>query len=339
LTTGGVKLFALRHSRWVIPPAERRFSIRRPYFFIAVFIFSIGILVSRVLVPKAQTSETAEVPCCGTANEIAPPANLPIVPIPRAQGYVANYPELTSRLKILFRTWKALPSNEMSTKAPTIRRHVDAALTNYMAARLGELQPSERSSIIQKEIERALKGAVWESVYGLSGESIDENGKSSRPPFTHVACGAGSEADLCMAVFAIGYGNVFSVSIHGFTKAADTYSSVGASGSELNGSIPQAKILPSVHSGEIRFLAWGLHIGSPEGLSTVVLYRFDGKRLQQLWRKDSVPAAEISFRDNQIVVYSYHRMAGKTRWPSRREYYRQVPKGLELVRVERGWVS
>jgi hypothetical protein len=46
--------------------------MRRPYFFIAVFIFSIGILVSRVLVPKAQTSETAEVPCCGTANEIAP---------------------------------------------------------------------------------------------------------------------------------------------------------------------------------------------------------------------------------------------------------------------------
>ena len=246
--------------------------------------------------------------------------------------------ELTTRLKGLFQRWKAVPSSQWAAKSVPIRGEVDSAVSEYTARRLSN---PERPSApnLQQEINDALAAAIWESIFGMSAGDLGAALGHNPPRFGFVLQGAGSASDLYVTGFGFGYGNTYSASIHGFTESHGRYAVVGTAGAELDGSLPQGIVLRPFEAHELRFLAWGLHIGSPEGLTSVVLYAFDGQRLRVLWRQSSLPRAEVSIVDGQVVIESeYLVSAGKGAWERQRDVYRQVPQGLRLSKTKR-WTT
>jgi hypothetical protein len=247
---------------------------------------------------------------------------------------LAESNDLTSQLKVLFAQWKAIPGVEWSAKSGPIRNQVDAALSMYVARRLND-SPRPSALELQQEVNTALVEAVWESVFGLSPAAVG----STHPTFAWVVQGGGSASDLYVASFAVGYGNVFSVSLHGFASLDGKYAPAGAAGHELDSSTPQVIRLQSFSPHELRILAWGLHIGSPEGLTSLALYSFDGHELRVLWNEDGVPQAKVRLLNNRLMIETERASSLKNEtWEHEQALYEQVPSGLKLLKTKR-WTT
>ena len=93
---------------------------------------------------------------------------------------------------------------------------------------------------------------------------------------------------------------------------------------------------PPGHSDELWFLAYGTRLGKSNPRLSAILYSFDGKTLQQLWRTTDVYDGRLSFTGNRVVI-SYLRedelkQAIINRTPAVRHEaaYQIMPKGLEI---------
>jgi len=261
-----------------------------------------------------------------------------------ASGYAAHAPaanpaELAARLKALFKQWKAIPTAQVAEKVTVVKNRIDETVTTYVVTRLDE-RPRPLPLSVEDDLNEALTTAIWESVFGLSPAAVTAAIKSNPPQHTaFVIQGTGSASNLYAAGFRIGYGNTFSTRVHAFAPEAGMYHAVGLEGGQLDGAISGAVRLRSFGPHELRFLIWCLHVGSPEALTTVALCKFDGKQLRALWLRQNVPAAKLSFPDHQVVIQSNevarpHNSKGRV-WRYRRETYRQVVGGLELVKTDR----
>jgi hypothetical protein len=158
-----------------------------------------------------------------------------------AKSYLSSSEDLVRQLKTLFERWKAIPAAERATKSSPIKNEVDATVSNYVSSRLtASSRPS--ASGLQTEVSKALAVATWESVFGLSPEAAVEAWNSNRPKLAFLVQGTGNASDLYIAGFSVGYGNTFSVFIHGFGPVASAnYGPVGTTGGELDGSTPKAE--------------------------------------------------------------------------------------------------
>lgn len=255
----------------------------------------------------------------------------PSVTADRAAGLSVGtqLPPLESELKPLFSELKTRRegSQSLANREAQLRR-IDESIAKYV---LGRLPQRPSSSALQDELSEALAESV-------NGVSLDTARRTGSPDYAFVLQDPGVPPSLYAAGYAIGYGNTYSYVVRAFARHNGSYRSVAKGSADLDSAIARARRLKSFGRHELRFLVWGLHIGSPQGLTTIVLYRFDGRSLQVLWQEDSVPAAELSFRDDDVVIHSFLRVAGKSPWPSTRRYFRQVPQGLKLLKVEHGMV-
>lgn len=93
---------------------------------------------------------------------------------------------------------------------------------------------------------------------------------------------------------------------------------------------------PAGVSDQLWFLAYGTRLGKSNPRLSAILYSFDGKTLQPLWRTTDVYDGRISFAGNQVVI-SYLREDEFTqaiidRTPAVRHEaaYQITPKGLEV---------
>jgi hypothetical protein len=93
---------------------------------------------------------------------------------------------------------------------------------------------------------------------------------------------------------------------------------------------------PAGDSGQLWFVAYGSRMGKSNPQLSAILYSFDGKTLQPLWRTTDVYDGRISFEGNRVVI-SYLRedeftQAIVDRTPAVRHEaaYRVTPKGLEV---------
>lgn len=246
---------------------------------------------------------------------------------------------LTTALKDLFSEWKAIPVSQLAGKAPAVKDRIDTTLTSYVTKRLSE-RPRSLPRGLQRDLNRAITAAVWESVYGLSPDAVMA-AQSSKPPrrWAFVVKGSGSTSNLYVAAFAIGYGNVFTTRIHGFApNTKGTYLAVGPVG-ELDGMVSGIVRLNPFRGG-LRFILWSLHIGSPEALTTVAFYGFNGKNLEALWSRQNVPNAKVGLQRGFVVIESHTHLLTKkgTIFRYRRIFYHQVPGGLKAVKTDR-WVE
>ena len=241
---------------------------------------------------------------------------------------------LSSQLGALFSEWKAIPSAEMSVRLPLVKGRVDATLTKYVVGRLEE-SPRPAARNIEDDINKALATATWERIFGVSPAEVAAalEANASRP-LAYVLEGSGQASELYAAAFAIGFGNAFSTRVHGFAPNGGGYGAVDAAGA-LDGAVSGMVALESFAPHQLRLLIWSLHIGSPEGLTTVAVYGFDGAKLQTIWVREDVPAARVTLQDGLVVIESHsHEFAKEgTIFPYERTYYRQVSTGLKRVKV------
>lgn len=241
--------------------------------------------------------------------------------------------ELASHLEALYKQWKALPTAGMASEVPAIKRGIDAAITAYVAARLSATaRPFAQG--LQYELAEAL-------AVPLTGRSLQDITRTypSFSMYVSVVEGVGYASPLYVVAFPIGYGNVFSTRVHAFAPQAGKYRSVGPV-SKLDGAVSGALRLRSFAPHELRVMVWCLHIGSPEALTSVALYKFDGKALQTVWLRQDVPGAKVALRGRLVVIESHwpvlHRSGATFHYEQK--FYRQVPAGLKLVKTER-WVE
>jgi hypothetical protein len=223
----------------------------------------------------------------------------------------------------------------MDTKVPDIKARIDAALTTYVAGRLEET-PRPAALDVQDDLNKAMATATWESVFGLSQAEVAAalNSNASRP-LAYVVEGSGPVSDLYASAFAIGYGNVFSTRVHAFRSTGGKCRAVNPGDSPLDGAVSGAVRLTSFAAPELRLLVWSQHIGSPEGLTTIALYRFDGNALQTLWKNENVPAAKVTLQEGLVVIESHSHAFTKdgTVFSYDRRFYQQVAGGLEQVKI------
>jgi hypothetical protein len=177
-------------------------------------------------------------------------------------------------------------------------------------------------------------------VFGLSPEAAVEAWNSNRPKLAFLVQGTGNASDLYIAGFSVGYGNTFSVFIHGFGPVASAnYGPVGTTGGELDGSTPKAERIKSFDDHELRVVAWGLHIGSADGLTSVAIYSFDGQQLRTIWTQPSVPRAAVRLSDDRVVIDSEEPLSRREgTWTHKREQYEQIPEGLKLIETK-SWTT
>lgn len=256
-----------------------------------------------------------------------------------AKSYLSSSEDLVRQLKTLFERWKAIPAAERATKSSPIKNEVDATVSNYVSSRLtASSRPS--ASGLQTEVSKALAVATWESVFGLSPEAAVEAWNSNRPKLAFLVQGTGNASGLYVAGFSVGYGNTFSVFIHGFGPVASAnYGPVGTTGRELDGSTPKAERIKSFDDHELRVVAWGLHIGSADGLTSVAIYSFDGQQLRTIWTQPSVPRAAVRLSDDRVVIDSEEPLSRREgTWTHKREQYEQIPEGLKLIETK-SWTT
>jgi hypothetical protein len=260
--------------------------------------------------------------------------------LPPAWGQSVSPDALAAKLGPLFAEWKAIPSNEMAKKVPAIKACIDAALTTYVVERLRE-SPRPPALTLQDDLNKALKRSIWESVFGVSHAEVQEALRSNASrPLAFVAEGSDSASDLYVAAFAIGYGNVFSTRVRAFGPQGGKYRAVNPRGTPIEGAVSDMLPLRSFAPDELRFVIWSLHIGSPEGLTTVAVDKFDGSSLKTLWIEEDVPAAKVTVREGLVVIESHSRAFTKegTNFPYQRRFYQQVSGGLKQVKITR-WVE
>jgi hypothetical protein len=93
---------------------------------------------------------------------------------------------------------------------------------------------------------------------------------------------------------------------------------------------------PAGNSDQLWFLAYGTRLGKSNPRLSAILYSFDGKTLQPLWRTTDVYGGKISFRGNRVVI-DYLKEDELTQAIIRHTpavhheaAYQLTPKGLEL---------
>jgi hypothetical protein len=93
---------------------------------------------------------------------------------------------------------------------------------------------------------------------------------------------------------------------------------------------------PAGDSGQLWFVAYGTRMGKSNPRLSAILYSFDGKTLQPLWRTTDVYDGRISFEGNHVMI-SYLRedeftQAIVDRTPAVRHEaaYQVTPKGLQV---------
>jgi len=140
---------------------------------------------------------------------------------------------------------------------------IDATLCRYLESSLaGPTKPS--SALLQQAVNDALAKAET----GLSLEQIRKgNSAYSEPAFI---LSRGGADDLYAAGFAIGFGNVYTVFLHGLKEVNGGFKCTGPQGGELDSSIPHASLVRAFGPHELRFLACGT---TPFGRGTV-FWRF-----------------------------------------------------------------
>lgn len=256
----------------------------------------------------------------------------------RSAAAVGDTEVLTSRLEALFREWKALPGNQVSARSPAIKDEIDEILVAYMIATLDK-QPQPPAERIEQDLSGAQAIATWEAVFGISPPAARAALKTNPQHLSRIVRGDGSASGLYVAAFDIGYGNVFTTRVHGFSPAAGKYHEVKPTG-ELDGAVSGAMPLRAFDPHELRLVLWSLHIGSPEGLTTIVVYKLDKKQLRPLWLRPNIPAAEVALRQGLLIIESHsHRFVKNAPiFQYRREFYQQVPAGLKRVKVEK-WIE
>jgi hypothetical protein len=238
---------------------------------------------------------------------------------------------LATTLGPLFSEWKALPSDKVGERAPAIRGRVDAALTAYVTGRLEE-SPRPAAPDIQDNLNRAIATATWESVFGLSRADVAAALRSNPPqPLAFVVEGSGPASDLYAVAFAIGFGNQFSTRVHGVGPKGEEYRAVNPTGTPVEGAVSDMVSLKPFASHELRFLLRCLHVGSPEALTTVAVYKFDGTAVQRLWMEQNLPAAKVTVEDGLVVIESHSHAftKGGTVFNYERTSYHQTATGLQ----------
>lgn len=273
----------------------------------------------------------------GTQRLVPPDPNVPVAFKSIAQASSEGPSALTVQLEGLFREWKAIPSTQMGEKVPAIKSGIDVILTNYLIRRLDErLRPLR----IQDDLNKALTTATWESVFGLSPAAVTIAMKSNPPAsLVFVMEGTGPASGLHVGAFAIGYGNTFFTCVHAFAPDAGEYHVVNSRCSQLDGRISGAVRARAFVPHELRVIVWCLHIGSPEALTSIALYRFDGNTLQTIWKRDNVPGARVTVAGSQVTIESNHITSVRRGIRAyQRNVFRQVPTGLKLI-ASRRWTE
>jgi hypothetical protein len=225
----------------------------------------------------------------------------------------------------------------MGEKGPAIKARIDAALTTYVVGRLQE-SPRPPTLSLQDDLNKALKTSIWESVFGVSHAEVEEALRSNASrPLAFVVQGSGPASDLYVAAFAIGYGNVFSTRVRAFGPRGGKYRAVNSGGTPLEGAVSDMVPLRSFAPDELRFVIWSLHIGSPEGLTTVAVDKFDGSALKTLWIEENVPAAKVTLQEGLVVIESRSPVFTKdgTIFNRERTLYRQTSGGLKQEKTTR----
>jgi hypothetical protein len=244
---------------------------------------------------------------------------------------------LSAELGAAFSEWKGLPSSEIVGKVPAIRTRIDAELTAYVTSRLGE-SPRPTGLSIEGDLNKVLATATWQSVFGMSPEQVREALDSNAAmPLAHVLEGSGAASGLFAAAFAIGFGNLYSTRVHAFGRRGEHYRGFDPAVGPLDGAVSGIIALRPFAAKELRFLVWSLHIGSPEALTTVALYRFDGSALQSLWTAQNVPAAKVTLAEGLVVIESHSGSFTKegTLFRYERRLYEQTTGGLKEKRTTR----
>ncbi|HEY6273048.1 MAG TPA: hypothetical protein VIX19_13795 [Terriglobales bacterium] len=212
-------------------------------------------------------------------------------------------------------------------------RRIEDSITGYVIERLNSrLTPSAET------LELELNKATTQAFDGLSFEAVREQNPGWQG-FAHVLQTSYMRPSLYIVAVTVGPGNTPSNLIRAFSSRNGRYESVASAGEDFKNRRLQLFMMKPFEPDEIRFLISGLCIGSPEGLTNLVLYSFDGQRLRVVWQRDSVPNAEISLVGRNITISSYEPIPNKRPWVSTLETYAQVPTGLKLLKVEHGTVQ
>jgi hypothetical protein len=213
---------------------------------------------------------------------------------------------------------------------------IEDAVTAYL---LNRVNGSPRPSCTDLEYE--INDAMSQGIAGMSWKELTRGNPSV--PSARVLQDAGTPPTIYVAAFQSEGSNRPYNAIRAFAEREGSLQLVASAGAEFKDRTLNVIKLRSFGAKELRFLVYGIYIGSPEGLTKLTVYKFDGTKLETLWNQDSVWHAEVSFSDDQIVVYSYNEGVGPKRfgpepWPSTRTYYAQTPEGLQVVKVEHGLV-
>lgn len=255
---------------------------------------------------------------------------------PAARQGAEGVVELTERLAAVWQEYTAflkLPTWTSSQEEAYIAR-MDLAITDYT---VGRLNRSPRPSAASLELE--LNEATTRAFTGMSFQAIRLNNPDFTGPVVVLQESGSPASSIYVVAVSLGAGNAPWNVVRILAKQGGSYESVARTGDDFKNRRLQLFMMRPFEPDEARFLISGLYIGSPEGLTKIVLYSFDRQRLKVIWQRDSVPNAQISFAGRNVMIRSYLPTVNKRPWVSTLETYAQVPTGLKLLRVEHGTVQ
>lgn len=210
---------------------------------------------------------------------------------------------------------------------------IEESITGYVIERLNS-RPAPSADLLEGELDRATTKAFD----GLSFEVMKQQNPDWQG-FAQVLQSSGPGPLLYVVAVTIGPGNTPWNLLKAFSSRRGVYESVASVGGDFKNRRLRLLELKPFEPEELRFLVSGLYVGSPEALTRIVLYSFNGERLKIIWQKDSVPNAQISLNGANLAVTSYDSVAGKRPWVSTVESYTQVITGLKLTKVQHGTVQ
>jgi hypothetical protein len=177
-----------------------------------------------------------------------------------------------------------------------IFQQIDATITGYI---LKQLNNSTHSAAI---LEKQLNEAMAQSIVGLTLEEIKKGNPDFRP-FAFALEGPGKGRDYYAVGYAIGFGNVYSSIIRCFARRGTTFESVARVDPDLfeNRILKPINLKPA-RTRELRFLAFGGYIGSPQGMLKVVLYRLTVANWGPYGREGPRPNGEVTIRDDRVLL-------------------------------------
>jgi hypothetical protein len=266
---------------------------------------------------------------CGGAGSLLAQTTL------SARSSAGGAPGFTERLAALWREYT--DSLKRTTWTPSEEEsyidRLDQAIAEYTVQRLNSsVMPSAAS------IELDLNEATTRAFTGLSFEAIRLNNPAYIGPVEVLQQTSSQGGTYYIVAVSLGAGNTPWNVLRVFCKHGPSYESIVRTEDNLKNRRLRLFPMAAFEPNETRFLVSGFYIGSPETLTNMVLYSFDGQSLKVIWQHDSVPNAEISFAGSNITISSYEPSPTKHPWVSTLETYSQVRTGLKLLRVDHGIV-